>query len=215
MLFLWRFNQIIFSLCIFNGLIWRRTCCIYVIIITDKPILVTISIKHYMTLISLHSVFYIYWTCIKWPLVLCAPGSLFPWKVTYDRFDCTFRIVSQFNHDHLFLCVSTDIYNIRTLSVNITFICTSFRNRQHSEPLASFSGLFRSEYKWIVYLTTMYVYCVYPAMSKKSENLSDLSKKGQKQASFLAFHKCCQGCPLRGPRYISISFILVCALRCT
>jgi hypothetical protein len=63
------------------------------------------------------------------------------------------------------------------LSVNIKFICTSFRNRQNSEPLASFSGLFRSEYKWILYLTTMYVYCVYPAMSKKLENLSDLNKK--------------------------------------
>jgi hypothetical protein len=53
----------------------------------------------------------------------------------------------------------------------------SFRNRQNSEPSASYSGLFRSEYKWISYLATMYVYCVYPAMSKKSENLSDLSKK--------------------------------------
>ena len=69
------------------------------------------------------------------------------------------------------------IYNIRTLSVNIKFICTSFRNRQNSEPFSSFSGLFRSEYKWILYLTTMYVYCVYPAMSKKSENLSGLRKK--------------------------------------
>ena len=28
------------------------------------------------------------------------------------------------------------IYNIRTFSVNIKFICTSFRNRQDSEPLA-------------------------------------------------------------------------------
>jgi hypothetical protein len=27
------------------------------------------------------------------------------------------------------------------------------------------------------YIYTMYVYCVYPAMSKKSENLSDLNKK--------------------------------------
>jgi hypothetical protein len=63
------------------------------------------------------------------------------------------------------------------LSVNIKFICTSFRNRQYSEPSTSFSGLFRSEYKWILYLTTLYVYCVYPAMSKKSENLSDLNKK--------------------------------------
>ena len=69
------------------------------------------------------------------------------------------------------------IYNMRTLSVNIKCICTSFRNRQNSEPLASFLGLFRSEYKLILYLTTMYVYCVYPAMSKKSENLSDLNKK--------------------------------------
>jgi hypothetical protein len=63
------------------------------------------------------------------------------------------------------------------LSVNIKFICTSFRNRQNSEPSASFSCLFRSEYTWILYLMIMYVCCVYPAMSKKSENLSDLSKK--------------------------------------
>ena len=69
------------------------------------------------------------------------------------------------------------IYNIRTLSVNIKFICTSFRNRQNSESSASFLGLFRSEYKWILYLTTMYVFCVYRAMSKKSDNLSDLNKK--------------------------------------
>ena len=60
----------------------------------------------------------------------------------------------------------------------------------------------------------MYIFCVYPAMSKKSENLSDLNKK-DKQVSFLAFHKCCQWCFLRGPHYISTSFILVYALRCT
>jgi hypothetical protein len=75
------------------------------------------------------------------------------------------------------------IYNIRTLSVNINFICTSFRNRQNSETSASFSGLFRSEYKWILYLTTIYIYCVYPAMSKKSENLSDLNKKDKRHSS--------------------------------
>jgi hypothetical protein len=34
-------------------------------------------------------------------------------------------------------------------------------------------------FEWILYLTTMYVYCVYPATSKKSENLSDLNKKGR------------------------------------
>jgi hypothetical protein len=79
--------------------------------------------------------------------------------------------------NEIFVLYDIYIYNICTLSVNIKFICTSFRNRQNSEPSASFSGPFRSEYKWILYLTTMYVYCVYPAKSKKSENLSDLNKK--------------------------------------
>ena len=102
------------------------------------------------------------------------------------------------------------IYNIRTLSLNIKFICMSFRNRQKSE----LSGLFRSEYKWILYSTTMYVYCVYPAISKVGK-LVRFKQKGQKQASFLAFQECCQGCLLRGPRYISTSFILLCTLRCT
>jgi hypothetical protein len=57
----------------------------------------------------------------------------------------------------------------------------------NSEPLASFSGLFRSKYKWILYLTTMYVYCVYPAMSKKSENLSDLNKKDRNKRHSSSF----------------------------
>jgi hypothetical protein len=57
------------------------------------------------------------------------------------------------------------------------FLSFLFKFRQNSKPLASFSGLFSSEYKRILHLTTMYIYCVYPAMSKKSENLSDLNKK--------------------------------------
>ena len=79
------------------------------------------------------------------------------------------------------------IYNIRTLSVNIQFMCTSFRNRQNSEPSESFSGLFRREYKWILYFTTMYVFCAYPALSKKSENLSDLNKKDRIKRSSSSF----------------------------
>jgi hypothetical protein len=49
---------------------------------------------------------------------------------------------------------------------------------------------------------------------KKVGKLVRFKQKGQKQASFLAFHKCCQWCLLRGSRYISTSFILVFALRC-
>jgi hypothetical protein len=47
----------------------------------------------------------------------------------------------------LFFFTIFKMSNIRTLSVNIKFICTSFRNRQNSEPSANFSCLFRSEYK--------------------------------------------------------------------
>ena len=50
---------------------------------------------------------------------------------------------------------------------------------------------------------------------KKVGKLVRFKQKEQKQASFPAFQKCCQGCLLRGPRYISTSFILVCAFRCT
>jgi hypothetical protein len=46
---------------------------------------------------------------------------------------------------------------------------------------------------------------------KKVGKLVRFKQKGQKQASFLAFHKCCQGCLLRGPRYISTSFIYLSA----
>jgi hypothetical protein len=44
---------------------------------------------------------------------------------------------------------------------------------EHPEKLASLGTVDTG----ILYLTTMYVYCVYPAMSKKSENLSDLNEK--------------------------------------
>jgi hypothetical protein len=46
---------------------------------------------------------------------------------------------------------------------------------------------------------------------KKVGKLVRFKQKGQKQASFLAFHNCCQGCLLRGPRYISTSFIYLSA----
>ena len=54
------------------------------------------------------------------------------------------------------------------------------------------------------------ILCLSCNVKKKGKQVR-FKQKGQKQASFLAFHKCCL---LRGPRYISTSFILVCALRC-
>ena len=52
-------------------------------------------------------------------------------------------------------------------------------------------------------------------MSKKSENLSDLNKKDRNKRHSSPFINVVKGVFLRGPGYISTSFILVCALRCT
>ena len=96
------------------------------------------------------------------------------------------------------------IYNICTLSVNIKFICTSFGNRPISQQV-QINFIFNDNVR---------ILCL-SCNVKKVGKLVIFKQKEQKQASFLAYHKCCQGCLLHGPRYISTSFILVCALRCT
>ena len=107
------------------------------------------------------------------------------------------------------------IYNIRTLSVNIKFICTSFRNRQNSEPLGElFRPVSQRVQMNLIFNDNVRILCL-SCNVKKVGKLVRFKQKGQKQASFLAFHKCCQGCLFHGPRYLSTSFILVCALRCT
>jgi hypothetical protein len=102
------------------------------------------------------------------------------------------------------------IYNIRTLLVNIKFICTSFRNRQNSELFRPISQRVQMNF---IFNDNVRILCL-SCNVKKVGKLVRFKQKGQKQSPFLAFHKCCQGCLLRGPRYISTSFILVCALRC-
>ena len=59
----------------------------------------------------------------------------------------------------------------------------------------------------------MYVYCVYPAMSKKSENLSDLNKKDRNKRHSSPFINVVKG--VFFVVRVSTSFLLVCALRCT
>jgi hypothetical protein len=103
------------------------------------------------------------------------------------------------------------IYNIRTLSVNIKFICTSFRNRQNSELCRPVSQRVQMNF---IFNDNVRIMCL-SCNVKKVGKLVRFKQKGQKQASFLAFHKCCQGCLLLGLRYISTSFILVCTLCCT
>jgi hypothetical protein len=108
---------------------------------------------------------------------------------------------------------STDmyIYNIRTLSVNIKFICTSYKNRQNSELFRPVSQRVQMNF---IFNDNIRILCL-SCNVKKVGKFVRFKQKGQKQASFLAFHKCCQGCLLCGTRYISTSFILFCTLRCT
>jgi hypothetical protein len=46
------------------------------------------------------------------------------------------------------------------------YLSVLFKKEVEKRAVASFSGLFFNEGKYIFILTTMYVYCVYPAMSE-------------------------------------------------
>ena len=95
-----------------------------------------------------------------------------------------------------YLTSKYSIYNIRTLSVNIKFICTSFRNRQNSE---LFRPVLQRVQMNFIFNDNVRILCL-SCNVKKVGKLVRFKQQGQKQASFLAFHKCCQGCLLRGPR---------------
>jgi hypothetical protein len=76
------------------------------------------------------------------------------------------------------------------------FLSFLFKSDKFSD--FSFGELFRPVSQRVqmnfLYLTTMYVYCVYPAMSKKSENLSDLNKKDRNKrhsSPFCNQYICC------------------------
>ena len=84
------------------------------------------------------------------------------------------------------------IYNIRTLSVNIKFICTSFRNRQNNELFRPVSQRVQMNF---IFNDNVRISCL-SCNIKKVGKLVRFKQKGQKQVSFLAFHKCCQGCLL-------------------
>jgi hypothetical protein len=53
---------------------------------------------------------------------------------------------------------------------------------------ASFSSLFRSEWKLILYSTTMYVYCVYPAISKSPKQLPNFLKIAETSVVLIVFN---------------------------
>jgi hypothetical protein len=62
------------------------------------------------------------------------------------------------------------IDHIHTLSENIKFIYTSFRNVKKSEHYASFSDLFHSDWKLIIYFPIIYIYIVSIMLCQKPQN---------------------------------------------
>ena len=66
--------------------------------------------------------------------------------------------------------------------------CMSFRNKLTSEPLVRFSGLFRSECKLILYLKTLYIYCIYPAISKSPNHPSNCLKITETNIILIVFN---------------------------
>jgi hypothetical protein len=87
--------------------------------------------------------------------------------------------------------------HVHALLVNIKFVWTNIRSKKQSETPASYSVLIRSECKLILYLLTMYVNCVHPAMSKcQTQQKNCLKKSRNKRRSNHV-----QWCPLPRPRF--------------
>jgi len=79
------------------------------------------------------------------------------------------------------------IDNMHTLSENIKFKNTSFRNGTKSEHLTNLSYLFRSNWKLIIYFPTIYVYCIYRVMSKSPKQLSNCLKRAETSVVLIVF----------------------------
>lgn len=62
--------------------------------------------------------------------------------------------------------------NIRTLSANVNFICTSFRSRKKGELLVNLSFRFRGQFEYILYFLTTYLYCHYTPTTSMQKMLN-------------------------------------------
>ena len=93
--------------------------------------------------------------------------------------------------EHSYLCTLSEIkYICNTYTTgDIQFIFMSFNNRY-------VSGMFRSECKLILYFPTVCVYCVYPAMPKIQNQLSNCLIKAETVVVLIVFW----WCPLWSPR---------------
>ena len=73
-----------------------------------------------------------------------------------------------------------------------------------------FSYLFRSEWKWIIYFPTIYVYCIYRGMSKSPKKLSKNRRNKRRSYRFD-----CVLCEVRAYKFISMNDVTVSYRRST
>ena len=81
--------------------------------------------------------------------------------------------------------------------------------------MTSFSYLFRSEWKWIIYFPTIYIYmyCIYRGMSKAPKKLSNFLKRAETNVVLIVFD--CVLCEVRAYKLISINAVAVSYRRST
>jgi hypothetical protein len=83
-------------------------------------------------------------------------------------------------------CISFS--NIYTIYVHCRKIYNLFALALETDRRASFSSLFRSGWKLILYSTTMYVNCVYPAISKSPKQLPNFLKIAETSVVLIVFN---------------------------
>ena len=115
-----------------------------------------------------------------------------PWNILYDDFlnefacistQCSKEVIQIYMFkEHSYLCILSGIkYICNTYTTgDIQFICMSFNNRY-------VSGMFRSECKLISYFPTVCAYCVYPAMPKIQNQLSNCLIKAETVVVLIVF----------------------------
>jgi hypothetical protein len=123
--------------------------------------------------------------------IRCVCWNLFDsFCLVFQKHLTTFSVRSQFMDVNQQPSRANEMFSTRISTLEANPIYTSFRKKiktfVHS---ASFSGKFRGECKLILYLPTLYLYCVYPTMSKCSKQLPSCMKIAETSVVLIVFNE--------------------------
>ena len=109
---------------------------------------------------------------------------LFHWKPDFSFFSC---ILSD-HYKNFKYCFKFTIFFYCRQTLNL--FARVFETSIKEEVLGDFSGLFRDECKSNIILLTMYVYYVYPAMSKSLKQQTNFTTKSRNRHRSNRFQRC-------------------------